>query len=196
MATGKLSMAGTVLSICLYIPLLVGIYQRKITQSFATWILWVLLDAIALATTLVKHGNYAVLASYVCGGTIVWVSLLVMKQFRWGLKEWLTLGMVLICLIIWYFSGPTGALVASTIAVFLAGWPQLKESWLEPDRHMALIYLGYALANFLSFSARKSWELEEWFYYAWMVVLCLIIAFAASRKPAKQLPRLHVISTS
>jgi len=177
-----------VLALALYIPLLTGILHGEIKQSFATWILWVVLDGIAMVSIILQDGNWLLLACYVSGGTIITISLVYTKQFKWTWFEWCTLGAVIFCLIVAKLSGARWATITSTLAVFFSGFPQFKDSWKEPHTKTALIYLGYVVANSLSFFGGKSWSIEERFYPGMMTLLCLTIMTAAFRKQPQEKP--------
>jgi len=180
---GILVWAGSLLAFGLYWPLVKGILRGEITnQSFATWILWVALDAIALVGLILRNGNYLLLVFYILGGSIVFLSLLYKKLFKWTGFETFVLILVVICLAIWYGSGSRWAIISSTIAVFVAGCPQIKDCWETPDKKTTLIYFGYTLANFLNFLGGKAWSIEERFYPGICTILCLLIALSSLRR--------------
>jgi hypothetical protein len=169
----------------MYFPILYYIWTGKLKQSFATWILWVILDCIALGSIIAQKGeNTFVLTCYVFGGTLVWLSLLYKRQFKWGVKEWLTLGLVVLCMAIWKVSGAWWATIASTFAVCVSGIPQFIESNSDPkqDKVTGYIYIGCTLVNILYFLAGKNMSVEDKFYPSMMVPLCLAIAIAALRR--------------
>jgi hypothetical protein len=178
-----LLVVGCVIAFYLYVPLIKGIYSGDVKQSFATWFLWVALDAIALGSIVVQGGNFIFLACYVFGGTLVAISLIVKKQFTWTWFENLVLCLVAVCIVVWCLSGPRMATIASTLAVVISGIPQFKDSWQKPDRTTGFIYAGYILANGLFMFAGKTWTIEERFYPGCCVLLCTAIAVAALRKP-------------
>ena len=173
------------LAISLYIPGIYGILKKGWKQNVATWILWVALDAIVLFSILFQHGNYALLVWYVFGGSVTVGSLLYTKQFKWTKFETFCLFLIIICLAIWYESGARTATIASSIAVFIAGLPQIRDSWKEPDKGVGLIYAGYILVNFFSFLAGDDWSVKERFYPGLMVILCSLITAACFRKIGK-----------
>lgn len=171
----------SVLSIASYVPLLYFIWANTLKQSFATWFLWVALDVIALASMIVQQsGNTFTLKCYVVGGTMVWISLLIKKQFKWTKLETATLLLVIDCLVFWHQGGAVWATVASTLAVCISGIPQFAQSWREPDRITERLYCGYVLINVFYFLAGE-WTMKDRFYPGMMVPLCLSIAWAASR---------------
>lgn len=173
--------SSSLLALTLYYPLISGILRGEIKQNVATWMLWVSLDAIALTSLILQNGNYMLLVCYNTCGLLVTSSLVYKKLFKWTRFETFVLALVIICLIIWSLSGPMWATIASTVAIFISGCPQIRESWQEPDRKTSLIYWGYTLANALSFFGGKAWTIEDTFYPGMMTLLCLVIALAAAR---------------
>ncbi len=184
-----LSWTAGIIAFVLYAPLLIGIFKNQIKQSFATWMLWVLLDVIALGSIIAQKGdNWTLLACYISGGTIVAVLLIYKKQFRWTWIESATVSLVFICIFLWLASGPKLATIASTLAVCLSGIPQYVESRKEPDVNTGWIYLGYTLVNFLSFLAGKEWTIADRFYYGMTTLLCVSIAYVALQKKSVTTP--------
>lgn len=177
-----LAIIGALVAFVLYYPLVKGILRDKIKQNFATWILWTLLDFIALVSLVFQGGNYALVIGYFFGGTIVTCCLIYKKQIEWTIKETVVLLMVIICLIVWSVSGNRNATIVSTLAVFISGLLQVSDSWRKPDTQTSYIYLGYVLANGLSCLAGEAWTIKDRFYQAACTILCLIISLASSRK--------------
>lgn len=174
--------AGALIALCLYPFLVKGILKNGMEQNCATWILWVSLDVVALSSVIAQHGNWAILACYITGGSVIVGCLIRTKQFKMTWFEWIILAMVLFCIVAWYVSGPRAATIFSTIAVVISGLPQLKDSWLKPDKATAYIYLGYFFANLASFLGGKEWTIEDKFYPGMCTPLCLAIGLIALRK--------------
>ncbi len=172
----------SLLALVLYYPLIAGILRDKIKQNCVTWLLWVALDLIALVSIINQKGNYMLLVSYCGCGWIVIGTLIYKKQFKWTSFETFVLSLVVICLVIWYMSGSHWATIASTLAVVISGFPQIRDSWNTPDRTTGHIYMGYVFANGLSFLGGKAWTIEDKFYPGMMTLLCLAIGCAAYRK--------------
>lgn len=177
---------GCVVALCLYVPLLRGIIRGEVEQSFATWLLWVTLDLIALTSIIDQKGNFIFLMFYIAGGTTVVISLIIKKKLSWTKFETLILFLVFVCLVVWHLSGSKWATVSSTLAVVISGMPQLRDSWNKPDKMIGIIYAGYVIANGLFMFAGKDWSIEERFYPGSCVVLCVAIAIAALRKEKKR----------
>ncbi|MEN9639695.1 MAG: hypothetical protein RLZZ262_1564 [Bacteroidota bacterium] len=172
---------GALIALCLYPPMIRGILTGTIQQSLATWALWVSLDLIAMFSVIIQKGNWLILACYISGGSLVTLGLIYKKYFKWTWFESLVLVMVVICLVVWWFSGSWMATIASTIAVVISGFPQVKDSWSNPDKKTGHIYLWYAVANALSFFGGKSWSIEDRFYPGMCVPLCVFIGIISFR---------------
>lgn len=177
-----LAIIGALMAFALYYPLVKGILRDEIEQNFVTWILWLLLDGIALGSLIFQGGNYLLVIGYCVGGFIVSCCLIYKKQIRWTAKEVVVLSMVIICLIVWSVSGNRNATIASTLAVFISGLLQMSDSWRKPDTQTSFIYLGYVLANGVSCLAGEAWTIKDRFYQAACTILCLIISLASSQK--------------
>jgi hypothetical protein len=181
-----ISNAGSALALLLYAPTLWYIWTNKLKQSFATWILWVALDAIAFFSIHAQSGeNTLVLKCYILGGSMVWSSLLIKKQFKWTRVEWLTLGLVVICLEIWVLLGAQATTVASTVAVCVAAWPQYRETYHgEQDKISGFIFAGYTVVNLCFFLAGETWAVKDWLYGGMVTPLCGAISWAAYKRRA------------
>jgi hypothetical protein len=177
-----LAYSSCALALLLYCPLLTGILRGQIKQNVATWTLWVSLDAIVTVSIILQKGNYVLPALYVIGGSIIVISLIYKKLFKWTSFETFVLILVIVCLLIWSISGSRWATIASTLAVCISSAPQVRDLWREPEKGTGVIYSGYALANILSFMAGKSWTVEERFYPGMMIPLCLLMTVVAFRK--------------
>lgn len=177
-----LQTASVVIGIGTNIPLIIGICKEKIKQSFATFILWGALDIIAGVTSYLEKGNWYLPAGYGFSATTVAIFLLAKKQFSWSKVEWMTLGMVIVCLIFWRISGEQTAIILSSVAVVAAGIPQMKDTWNDPVSTPKVLYCFFLLANTLSLIAGKAWTIEERFYSSSVVLLTLIILALSMRK--------------
>jgi hypothetical protein len=170
-----LQLLAGIVGFCAYIPLTVGILRNKVRQSFAAFFLWGLLDSIAMISAILVQGNFWLAASNVAGAFTIAALLLLKKQYEWSRTETLTCVMVAACLVIWYNAGHTVALVASSVAVVIAGIPQMAHTRRSPRDTPVGVYGIWMVANVLSLVAGKHWTIDERFYAACGIVLCLSI---------------------
>jgi len=175
--------ASLITALTTYVFLIKGLLKEGLEQSFATWFLWALLDLIAALSMLFKGGNYQLALFYTFFGVLIAGLLLYKKQFSWSWLETLVTCLVILCLWIWATSGDRAATIASTTAMAIATTPQLVAAWKKPSTAGSPFILGgYTVANLFSLFGGKAWNIEERFYPAVCVVLCLWLAMLTSRK--------------
>ncbi|MEJ1238587.1 hypothetical protein WBG78_10670 [Chryseolinea sp. T2] len=174
-----------IVGFCAYIPLTIAILRGTARQSFAAFFLWGLLDAIAMISAILQNGNYWLAASNVAGAFFIAALLLYKKQFEWSPTETLTCLLVIVCLIIWYTSGNTGAIVASSVAVVMAGIPQMAHTMRQPQHTPVRVYLIWISANTISLFSARAWSIDEAFYAICGIVLCAVILGIALLKSAQ-----------
>lgn len=175
-------LVSTVLAVVLYIPLGIKVLKGTVEQNLATFILWGLLDTIAGMSLYVQGGNYQLPFAYVSGCALIIGCILKAKTFSWTSFETKVSLLVLLSIIAWMVSGPYMATIFSTTGVVLAGIPQVKDSWMNPEKSPMFLYIGYTTANLLSTIGGKSWTVEERLYSFSCFLLCLVIVGATSRK--------------
>ncbi|MEO5975879.1 MAG: hypothetical protein ABIS36_20915 [Chryseolinea sp.] len=186
-ATDALQLIAGLVAFCAYIPLTFAILRNTASQSFAAFLLWGMLDGIAMVGLIFQGGNFWLPLSNVLGTATIASLLVIKKQVDWTWIETLTSTLVLICMIIWFFTGDTGAIVSSSIALVIASIPQMVDTYRRPKETPVLVYMIWLIANLLSFLAGKEWTIKERFYPACGMILCLCIIGAGlmQRTPRK-----------
>lgn len=180
------SLAGLAGIICLlaYAALIAGIVKSNVEQSFAAFMLWGMLDTIATVTTLLEGGNVWLPFTNALGSTVIAFLLVLKKHASWSWIESLTAVLVVICLVIWYTTGEQAGIIASSVAVVIASFPQMVDTFKKPKATPLFPYLIFLSANVLSFVGGKSWTIEERFYPGCSVFLCTIIVLLTRRNAA------------
>lgn len=189
MISTLLSVASAVLAVILYTRVCYEIYRGKGEYNLASWALWASIEVILTAALIAQQGNYLLVLTFTLGTTISagFIARFGRSRVIWGKFELLVTLLVLTCLIIWYQSGPKVATIAATIAVFVAGLPQVKEAWEKPQEQSTWVYLGFALANLISVISGKEWSIEERLFSSVSGLYCLLIVMLSLRK-LRQLP--------
>ncbi|MGC3944885.1 MAG: hypothetical protein QM762_10280 [Chryseolinea sp.] len=177
-----LQLLAGIVGFCAYIPLTIGIVNERTRQSFAAFLLWGLIDGVAMVSSILQHGNFWLATSNVAGTFFIAGLLLYKGQFEWSKTETLTSVLVVVCLIVWYLSGNTGAIVASSLAVILAGIPQMLHTMRHPEHTPTAVYMIWLSANTISFFSARAWTIDEVFYASCSLLLCAIILAIAGLK--------------
>lgn len=177
-----LSVVSTIFALSLFIPMIRGIVRGELRQSFATWIIWSILDWIAAGSAYMQGGAFILPLTYALAGSTVTVLLVRGKQFSWSWIETMTSVLVVASMVGWYVGGNKTAIVMSATALSIGTIPQMVQFYRQPDRQAGWIYAGFLLANTLSFLSGKSWTIEERFYSGSCVFATLICVYLALRK--------------
>src|SRR3989344_6235065 len=127
--------AGSILALLTYFPLWKQIRSGKAKQNLLTWALWGTLDAVIAATIIVQRGNFLLPIVYTIGSMLtVYFILKAGNKTVWTWFETMVVLLTIASMMIWYFSGGKAAAVASTMAMCIAGIPQLVDAWKKPQR--------------------------------------------------------------
>jgi hypothetical protein len=157
-----LSTAGGILAMLMFVPLFMRILRESGGgQSFASWMLWGVLDAILVVSLIEQRGNFWFVAGFAIGDLAIAALLAYQRRFTWGWFENLILAMVAICVIGWKMAGSQAAMIFSIIAVCVAGVPGFISLKRKPDRHTSLIWLGFSAANAIAFFGGTSMTMEQ-----------------------------------
>ena len=175
---------GGLIALATYFPLCAKIRSRKMTQSLPTWVLWTLLDGVIATSIIFQNGNFLLPITYMIGSgvTVLFIIKFSADQNRWtGFDTFVTL-LVIICIVVWALSGPKLATIAGTLAMGIAGIPQLRSVYRKPWENSFFVYLSYSAANILSAAGGKDWSIEERFFPLGAAAFCLAITVLTARK--------------
>ncbi len=185
-----LQIAGGLLALLLFIPLILSIVKEGAEgQSCATWLLWGALDTILTFSLLQTGGNYFLPLGFAIGDFAVVILLVVKGKVNWGMFETIILLLVMACLAVWKWAGPMMAAISSTLAVVIAGLPGLRAMLKNPQRRVGNIWMGYVLANVLSFFGGTAMTVKERFTPGVFAFFALLMFVASRRKkPVEEVP--------
>jgi hypothetical protein len=174
-----LKLIGGILACAMYLPMILEIIRSGgAGQSFATWMLWAVLDSMLTITLWQQHGNYFLSLGFAIGGIALAVVLLRQGNWSRGKFETVIALMVLACLAVWKFSGPRHATIAVTVAVCLAGIPGFVEMLRKPQPAAGKLWAGFTVANLFAFFGGTAMTVEERLVPAAFIVLCGLMAVA------------------
>lgn len=144
-----------------------GIYLaiNDVHQNVITWILWTILDAFIMFSS-IAAGNKRPWApmGYTLGSILVTIIILTKGEWHWGLVETIALIGVTIATIFWVKAGPKSAVIASTLAMTIAGIPAIYDAWFQPDYGSWWLWGGVAFSCILTCYGAKAWTIEDRFF--------------------------------
>lgn len=164
-----------------YVVLIIQLLSSNVRASFTTFALYLILGVISLVSLILQKGNYKVLLGYVAGSGTITILMIFMGKFAWATLDTVVSALVLVCLIFWKIMGAKAAVVASTIAICIAGIPTVVQLWQQPQATAAPPWTLWFIANTLSFFARKSWKVEEWFFGGMTAITSAVIVILSLR---------------
>ena len=165
-----------------YILLISGILNGKIKQSFATWVLWCILDIIVVWEVVTQHGNYLLYSVFALGTLLTAISLIYKKIFSWGRFETFISILVTLCIAVIIICGSHYGIIFTTTALNIAGIPQLKDTFQNPKSTSKTAYLLFALSGMLSTIGAESWSVEERLPSMSAMIYCLLILLFSLRR--------------
>ncbi len=176
--------SGSILALVVYFPLWWQIRKHHVHQNKFTWVLWGALDLVVAATIIAQNGNWLLPVTYSVGSVItVWFIHKAGEHAKWTWFETLITVLVVVSMAVWFVSGSKIATIASTTAMLIGGFPQVKDAIRHPHKMPLAAYIGYLVANVLSTAGGTDWSIQERFYPVSAAAFCLLLVLLSARRP-------------
>ncbi len=121
-----------VFALLAYLIIIYGIIWKGKEMNAVTWVLWLILDGVALYGTIQKGEDATLLWIFIAGTGAVALLLLLKRHWAFGWIEIGTCFLVVICLVAMYFGDADQIIWAGSIAIAVAGIPFIKDLF-KPD---------------------------------------------------------------
>lgn len=118
----------------MYLFILYGIVSKGLRVNGVSWLLWTILDGIALYGVICKRDSPVLLAVYVIGTALVTFVAFAKGYFQWTRVEAFTSVVVIACIVVTWFGTPSETIAASATAMWVAGIPYLFECRIHSTR--------------------------------------------------------------
>jgi hypothetical protein len=179
-----LSTAGGIFAMLMFVPMFIRILRESGEgQSFASWLLWGVLDVILIVSLIEQHGNFWFVIGFAVGDLAIAGLLASQRRFNWGGFETIILALVILCVIGWKTAGPRAATIFSIAGVCVAGVPGFLTLKRNPDRKTARLWLGFSFANVLSIFGAVAMTLEQCLAPGVFSFASLLMVWAGWKKP-------------
>lgn len=156
---------GVVLGIIPQFMVMWGIYKRTMKLSFSTYFIWFLLNLIITTASFLAHGNYALSLSFVLLNLLIALMVLATeRKIVFPTWERFIVLLCVVCMGVWYTTSGAYAVVAASLAVFIAGVPQFAVVYKHPKLTSTLVWLLATLAGLFAVLGGKEWSIVERFY--------------------------------
>lgn len=165
-----------------YLLLIIGIVKGEVRQSFASWLLWLILDTIVLYGIMAQKGSMLLFSVFTTGTLVVTLFLVFKKQFSWEKFETFVSVLVGICIFMLLRGSPYISIIASTAALNIAGIPQIIGTYRDPRSTSTKAYFLFMLASLLSVISTEVWTVQDKLPQTSSTVYCFIIVLLSMRK--------------
>ncbi len=120
------------------------------TISFSSFLLWAIIDFITAIALALAGGKTTLPIIFVLGSTTIAFLLFIEGKRKWQPFDWIVSFSIFICLVIWGISrNNIITALSATIAVMIASLPQIRNSFLYPDKNTTIIWIAFLAANFV-----------------------------------------------
>ena len=168
-----------------YVLIIRDMLRTEVSMNIATWVIWAILDGIAFYSAWTASDRIPwMIGVFTMGAAIIAFLSLKNGTWRLGKTEWFCIGAVGISFLLWQF-GPTWVLVASTLAMFIGGIPQLMDAYRDSLSQSKLNWGLFLMSNGLSLIGANQAIMGEWFYplvgVAFNAIMMGILVYAPKR---------------
>jgi hypothetical protein len=159
--------------------------------SFASILLWLIIDTIMWVNTARANNDQLLIATYTILTALLLLLLVIKKRFGWKPSNWFVAGIAFTCLVLSYVTGPIIAVFCSTLSIALAGVPNLKKiTEGKPTKLSYLTILFFMVGPALSALSvfLNSGQLKDYIYPVIAMIYWLsafFIALVTHKKFAK-----------
>lgn len=166
---------GVVLGIIPQFMVMWGIYKKTMKLSFSTYFIWFVLNLIITVASIVERGNYYLSLSFVALNLLIALMVLAAEQkVSFPVWERFLTVLCLICMGVWYATSGAYAVIAASLAVFIAGVPQFVVVYKNPKLTSSAVWLLATLAGLFAVLGGKEWSIAERFYPATFLLYACI----------------------
>jgi len=151
-----------VLMVVGFIPYIITTLLKQTKPTKASWLIWLVLDTIALAEMYAEDTvNPQIIGAVIGVGIIAILSLKFGKPGWTWVEKWCLVGAGL-GMALWYASGdPLLAIIISMIIVFLGGIPTFMFGWEKPHEEAKAMWIIHWVSGICAFIGMPAWTLED-----------------------------------
>ena len=147
-----------------YVLMIHELVKTQASMNIATWVIWTTLDAAAFASAFNAGERIPwMIGVFTIGAGIIAVLSLRNGSWHWSWLETACTFAVFISLGLW-FTSPLWTLIASSLAMFVGGIPQLVDAYHEPSTQNKRNWILFLVSNMLSLLGANYALAGEWFY--------------------------------
>ena len=165
------------LGLLAHVPLIVGLFLEKddLSQTFFTWVMYLILDTITMLSSANVDGNYVILFSFASGSLVMAGILFMQGRIFWTWHETIVTILIILCLIAWRYGGPYLAMVAGIVSeAIIGGYLAYRTIKYPRPKYNLLGYSIFLVVSILSVITAKEFNFKQVAYGIIETILCII----------------------
>ncbi|MBN2884555.1 hypothetical protein JXE04_01375 [Patescibacteria group bacterium] len=145
-----------------YIPYIIAILKKGAKPAKASWVIWLSLDMITIASMFVMNTLNGQMIGAVIGAWIV-----VILAFKYGAPGWTLLDKLsilgaIIGIVIWQlFDSPLLGILINLGVTFIGSIPTFISAWEDPGREDKLAWILFLISCICALIAVPDWDLAN-----------------------------------
>lgn len=168
---------GTSLLLCLVILKAEG--EKK---SFASFLMWGVLNAIIAFSLYVQAGNWMPVVLYAVTSFLTSICICIKFGMAWRSEDTWIACIALTCMVTRFYVDARYVTIMTTAAVMLVGISQLQDISRNPDLQKSWPWIGFGAAHFCSILAGKEWSVPERLYPTACLLFSLLLILQVHKK--------------
>jgi hypothetical protein len=169
-----------------FIPLVIGLVKQKdASQTSLTWILYLIQDGITMFSgAKVRINVDPMVFGFTIGSFLMASILLYQRRYAvWTKVETITSILIIICIAVWFSSGPYLAFIASILSESIIGIYLIIRTFKNPVVKYNLSgYVIFLLISILSVFFSKTWAIQEVGFAITETILSFVILIPLFKK--------------
>jgi hypothetical protein len=168
-----------------YVPYIISIVRGKTKPAKASWIIWLSLDMITIASMLAMDSLNGQIIGAVIGAWVVAILALKYGIPGWTLLDKLCIAGAVFGIAMWQiFDSPLLGIIINLSVTFLGSIPTFTSAWKDPSREDKLAWVLFLISCICALIAVPKWDISNAAQpITFFVIELIVVLIIFLRKP-------------
>ncbi len=143
---------------------------EKQGASFASFMIWGVLNVMSATSIWSQGGNYSLVALYAITSFITGACIVRVRGVHWTHDDTQIAVIAVACMAYCFYGTAYDVTIVSTVATSFACLPQLRDIQKNPNQQKCWPWIGFGLSHLFSLLAGTEWSIPQRFYPACCLV--------------------------
>jgi len=169
-----------------YIPYIISILRKKTKPAKASWIIWLSLDTITIASMFAMNALNGQMIGAVIGAWVIVILALKYGTPGWTLLDKICITGAIFGIVMWQlFDSPLLGILINLAVTFIGSIPTFLSAWEDPGREDKLAWILFLMSCICALIAVPDWNLADAAQpITFFVIEATVVAIIFLRKPA------------